>query len=35
MQRSPQKLGSKADDSVDMQCKNGQCEMPEDWADNF
>jgi len=35
VQRSPQKLGSKADEALNLECKNGQCEMPEDWADNF
>lgn len=35
LQRSPQKSSAKGDDLVDLQCKNGQCEMPEDWADNF
>ena len=34
MQRSPPKTGTK-EEEIDLECKNGQCEMPEDWEDNF
>jgi hypothetical protein len=35
MQRSPPKKGTKQDDKLDLECKNGECLMPDDWAEDL
>ena len=33
--RSPSKQPKAGDEDIDLECKGGQCELPDDWADNL